>query len=227
MQENVWNNALDKSRKFFIAHNLPDLAAALPDEVSLGKEVEAVVHNALEAGLSSSFVFPPYRLMQEHTESLVSKLAESPSEALNKEHQYSSPWIQDMKELANCAARQRGEGAYLFLYSSGKFPDQTRNLTADQLDKLFAENKWSGLAAHEYLVLQRISSEANGDHRFDDYVSDVNRSQWMWLLDSRVPKGVMMGYWNPAKKRVEIGWCKANNKNERRGSHPTVVVPLP
>jgi len=48
----------------------------------------------------------------------------------------------------------------------------------------------------------------------------------MWLLDSRVPKGVVMGYWNPAKKRVEIGWCKANNKNERRGSHPTVIVPV-
>lgn len=221
-----WDEILQSSRDFFKAHNLDQLAAALPEKIEKEKINDEIVEAAEAAGLTTGFVFPPYSALQEQTEKMVSELAESKSDSLSDEHQYASPWIQDLTELTNCVARERGDRPYVLLYSPEFYPNETRNLTADQLDKMFAEKNWTGLAAHEYLVLQRIASEANGDHSFDDYVSDTARSQWMWLLDSRVPKGVMMGYWNPAKKRVEIGWCKANNKNEKRGSHPTVVLPL-
>lgn len=221
-----WDEILQSSRDFFKAHNLERLAATLPEKIEKEKINDEIVEAAETAGLTSAFVFPPYGALQEQTEKMISELAEAKSDSLSAEHQYSSPWIQDLTELTNCVARERGDRPYILLYSPELYPNETRNLTADQLDKMFAEKNWTGLAAHEYLVLQRIASEANGNHSFDDYVSDTARSQWMWLLDSRVPKGVMMGYWNPAKNRVEIGWCKANNKNEKRGSHPTVVLPL-
>jgi hypothetical protein len=83
---------------------------------------------------------------------------------------------------------------------------------------------WNGLTTPEYLILQRVLCEKHQDHRFDLYSPDVVRSQWMWLLDSKTPSGVIMAYWNPVRSRIEIGVSKEDSANARRGAQPSIVI---
>jgi hypothetical protein len=218
--------ALAVSQTFFNEHNLGMLADELPSAAQFAKDAEMKLEIARKSGLEIAFVFPPLALQKAHMADLIQRLAAAPANGAAEEQQFSEPWVQDLKGLQEAETRSRPLGPYLLMYRRGPFPDETRNLTAVQLDKLFARNGWTSLTAPEYLVLQRLAFEENGDHRFDNYVSNVVPSQWMWLLDSRVAKGVVMAYWNSGKHRIEIGWCKENNKNQRRGAHPTMVVEL-
>jgi hypothetical protein len=220
------DTALSNSRRFYETHQLDALAQALPAKANVSPEAQARLAAAQKEGLNAAWVFPPLPTQREQTTQLVRACAASPASQLAAAHQYAEPWVQDMAVLREAEVHHRPTSAYALLYSSGKYPDSTRNLTAKQLGVLFQEKGWTGLTAHEYLVLQRVASEQHGDHRFDDYVPDLARSQWQWLLDNRVPKGCIMGYWNPTARRVEIGWCKPDNKNPRRGAHPTIVIPL-
>lgn len=222
----ILDAALATSRQFYESHQLDALAQALPKTTFVSPEAQAHIAAAQKDGLDAAWVFPPLHVQREQTAHLVHACATQPAQQLAAAQQYTAPWVQDVAVLQNADVHHRPEGAYALLFGSGKYPDSTRNLTAKQLAALFKEKGWTGLTAHEYLVLQRTSSELNGDHRFDDYVPDLARSQWQWLLDNSVPKGCIMGYWNPTARRVEIGWCKPDNKNPRRGAHPTIVVPL-
>lgn len=217
---------LEGSRSFFRAHELGLLARELPGSITLTETAQKRVERALAEGFDGAFVFPPVSVQKVHFEEILKQTAASPVFGLPKSEQYTAPSIGDLWALKTAEARNRPLGPYLLLYKTAPFPRETRDKKAPELDRLFDSLGWQGLTVPEYLVLQRLLCEKNKDHRFDLYNQDARRSQWMWLLDSRLSSGVVMAYWNPSGCRVEIGPCKEELKNERRGAHPTVLVTI-
>lgn len=206
---------LERSRAFYTAHGLTALAEALP----------AAADVALSEG-ALALVFPPVAVQQAALPELVERLASAPAEGLSADQQYGEAWVHDVDGLIAAQTRNRPDGAYVLALEDNPFPDETRNRTTPQLDKLFTERGWSNLTAAEYLVLQRLQAERHGDHRFDDYVGGDRPAGWMWLLDQRVPGQCVMAYWNPRAQRIELGRCRQGAKNARRGAYPTTVIPL-
>ena len=88
---------------------------------------------------------------------------------------------------------------------------------------LFRSN---GLTLTEYCILQRRETEAHNDHRFDTYSDDRQKSQWTWLLDSRVPRGVVDARWDPGNRRVWVDWRRPERSGPELGARPAVVVEI-
>lgn len=218
-------DALKASRDFFNGHGLKQLAGALPP-AKLDAAGKQLIEKARADGFEAGFVFPPAPTMSAALEDMIRELATAPAAGVPDAQQYSEPWRPTAELLRTVESRGRPAGAYLLMHRPGRFPAETFGQTTTALDKQFAGRSWAGLTLPEYLVLQRRSCEEHGDHRFDDYLAEGERCQWMWLLDARVGDKVTMAYWNGGKNRVEVGWCKPTAKNKRKGAHPTVVVPL-
>ncbi|HEX9796242.1 MAG TPA: hypothetical protein VGA52_04560 [Anaerolineales bacterium] len=217
---------LKASRLFFEEHGLPDSANALPEQVNPSPDEEAALRRALKAGLDLGFVLPPPSAQLEQAPKLLEATAVAELAGLPEGEQYQPPFSPVDDLLTSSEVRNRTEAAYLLRIGGNGYPDETRGRTGPQIDKLFREKDWTSLTFPEYLVLQRRSAEEHQDHRFDYYGRTVEDTQWMWLVDSRQGEGTFMGYWNPGKSRVELGWCKIGSKNPRKDAHPTVVVPL-
>jgi hypothetical protein len=96
----------------------------------------------------------------------------------------------------------------------------------EDLDKLFAQKKWNGLTLEEYVMLQRKELEARKNHSFDAYDDDAKKSKWTWLLDSRVPRGVVHASWDPGNRQVDVDWNEPGYSNGRLGARPAVVVEI-
>jgi len=219
-------SALAASASFLRGHELLALARELPASIDLPPEQRDRFEKALAEGFDSAFVFPSTAVQKVHFEAMVKQLAGAPAFGLPKSEQYEAPWVPDLWALKTSPARNRPMGPYILLYRTTSFPRETRDRSAPDLDRLFAPKDWNGLAVPEYLVIQRILVEKNGNHRFDIYIADATRSQWQWLLDSRLPSGVVMAFWNPKKCRVEISVAPEAVNSARRGAHPTVVIPV-
>jgi hypothetical protein len=226
MPQNDPKSALVASASFFRSHELVPLARELPATIDLSAEQQGRVEQALTEGFDSAFVFPSVSVQKIHFEAIVKQLATAPAFGLPKNEQYTAPSVPDLWTLKTSPARNRPAGPYVLMYRTTPFPRETREKSAPDLDRLFGAMGWNGLTVPEYLVLQRLLCEKNGDHRFDLYAPDTSRSQWQWLLDTRLPTGVVMAYWNPKKYRIEIGAAPEGVNSARRGAHPTVIVPV-
>ena len=75
-------------------------------------------------------------------------------------------------------------------------------------------------------MLQRKELEARKNHSFDAYDDDAKKSKWTWLLDSRVPQGVVHAAWNPGSRQVIVDWSESGLSDGRLGARPAVVVEI-
>jgi hypothetical protein len=219
-------SVLAASSAFFRSHELHSLARELPAELTLSGEGQTRSEQALSEGFDSAFVFPSVAAQKIHFEAIVLQLANAPAFGLSKKEQYTQAAIPDVRTLKTTPSRNRPAGCYVLFYRTSPFPRETREKSAADIDRLFSTLGWTGLTVAEYMVLQRLLAEKNGDHRFDLYAPDAARSQWQWLLDTRLPSGSVMAFWNPQGCRLEIGLAPKEVSTARRGAHPTVVVPV-
>lgn len=217
---------LQTSREFYTAHNMPDWAENLPAVASLTGEAQSILEKAHAGGFTLALAFPSPAVQSASLAKLLHEMGGAPVEGLPKEHQYTEPFLPIVDEMQAAPAKNRPDAPYILLSMPGPFPTETRGKQVPELNRLFAAMSWNGLTVAEYIVLQRRSVIEHRDHRFDDYAKETIRSQWTWLLDTHVPSGCAAAYWNPGKRRLEIYACKAGSKNERRGAHPTIIIPL-
>jgi len=219
-------SVLAASSAFFRSHELHSLARELPAELTLSGDGQNRSEQARSEGFDSTFVFPSVAAQKIHFEAIVMQLANAPAFGLSKKEQYTQAAIPDVRTLKTTPSSNRPAGCYVLFYRTSPFPRETREKSAPDVDRLFSALGWTGLTVSEYLVLQRLLAEKNGDHRFDLYAPDSARSQWQWLLDTRLPSGAVTAFWNPQACRLEIGPAPDGGSTARRGAHPTVVVPV-
>lgn len=214
---------LESSRSYLVTAGFAELAQSLPETAS--PESRDTAEQGIAAGLTFGFVFPGAGAQTEQLPQLLT-LAESPEPALGERDQYQAPYAPSDDDLAAAEIHNRPERAYLLLISPEGYPAETRGKTAPQLRKYLKSTDRTSLSAPEYLILQRLFAGLYGDHRFDNYGSGVEDSQWMWLPDSTCGDKTFMAYWNGGKSRVELALCRTGSKNPRKGAHPTLVVPV-
>ena len=142
---------------------------------------------------------------------------------LSTSEQYTAPYFESGTKTAQTRNRPK-QKAYLLLYQSNPIPNETKGKSPNELDPLFTQKNWNGLTLEEYLILQRKETETNKDHRFDTYDDDQNKSQWTWLLDSRVSEGVGHAYWFPGSRQVRVSWYRPGFSSGGLGTRPAVVV---
>jgi hypothetical protein len=203
------------SAAFLRSLDLGELANAVP---------EAAPNSDTGDGFSFRFGFPPMAAQTEAAQALVAKTAAAPLEALPEEQQYGEPYAPSAEDFQAMEHSNRPEGAYLLHLRPEGVAPETRGLTAPAVRKALASWAGTSLTALEYLVLQRVFATAYGDHRFDNYGSEVDDTQWMWLPDSKLGDKTFMAYWNPKQSRVELTACRTGSKNARKGAHPTRIV---
>ena len=220
------NEVVDESRSFFESHGLVSLSRAIPYLCLVPKPDEERIEEALNEGLTRAFVFPGFTSQKMALLEMAKALATAPVATLETKHQYTAPWVQEPMVMSKAKIVNRPTGPYLMLFSPEGIQPETRGLTGSQLRKLLLERKRASMTAFEYLILQRQSAIAFGDHRFDDNTAPGDACQWMWLPDSTTERGYTTGNWNPARRRVELGCCAEGAANPRKGAHLTMIVPL-
>ena len=217
---------LKESVGFYEAHDLKDFLKELPKEIRLSTQSEARLREALREGFDSAMLLPSTELQKGNIDKLLGELADKQLPGLQDAEQYSQAhYMYEPDTTKNATARNRpARKAYLLLYQSGPLPEETMGKTPTDLNQLFAQKKWNGLTLEEYLMLQRKEAEARKNHDFDAYSDDAKKSKWMWLLDSRVPGGVVHACWNPWSRRVWVVWRRPGFSDPRLGARPAVVV---
>jgi hypothetical protein len=214
---------LRESAGFYAAHDLKDFLKELPKEVKLTAASEGQLREAMREGFDKAMLLPKTEVQSANIETIVSETATKEIPNLQPNEQYTTPSFESGTKTSQTRNRPKRK-VYLLLYQSSPIPDETKGKSPDQLDPLFAQKKWNGLTLSEYMLLQRKEAEAAKDHRFDAYSDDAKKSQWTWLLDSRVPGGVVHARWNPGYRRVRVGWLEPGFSNARLGARPAVVV---
>lgn len=219
---------LKESVGFYAAHDLKDFLKELPKEVKLSAASESRLREALREGFDKAMLLPSTELQKGNINKLLTELADKQLPGLQDAEQYSrahSMYEPDVTKNATTRGRPARK-AYLLLYQSEPLPEETMGKTPNDLDQLFAQKKWNGLTLEEYLILQRKEAEASKDHRFDAHSDDAKKSQWTWLLDSRVPEGVVYAYWYPGDRQVRVFWFGLGFSNPKLGARPAVVVEI-
>ena len=219
---------LRESAGFYTAHDLKDFLKELPKEIRMSAQSETKLREAMREGFDSAMLLPSTDLQGGNINKLLTELADKKlpglqddaPEQLSQAHYMYQPDVTKNATARNRPARK----AYLLLYQSGPIPDETKGKSPDQLDPLFTQKKWNGLTLEEYLMLQRKEAEASKDHRFDAYNDDAKKSQWTWLLDSRVPGGVVDASWSPGFRQVRVFWYRSGDSFPFLGARPAVVV---
>lgn len=137
-------------------------------------------------------------------------------------------WLYEKDNIINGNHTKRPQ-KYLLLYTKD-VPQETKGKTATELSEMFKQKNWLGFTLYEYLLVQRFEFEKRKDHSFDTYDSDSQKSQWTWLLDSRVSSGsdrrVVYAGWHPGYHRVDVIWRDVGDSNPALGARPAVVIPL-
>lgn len=186
-----------------------DLAVGLA--TSIDEESRTHLESAISDGYTDALVMPSTAWQRQHLVPLVGAFATVEG--------WGAPYV----EVGDLAPARRPDSSYvLLLRPDPRSDDDLRGLTAPALRKALGED--ACLTVNEYVVVQRVMFERFGDHRFDDYSADP--SGWMWLADSTDGERTAMGYWNGAKRRVEVTSCKAGSKNPRKGARRCRIVPL-
>ncbi|MGH7131029.1 MAG: hypothetical protein ACREJO_03690 [Phycisphaerales bacterium] len=213
------------SRSFFTQHKLDAVAKAVPTKLKFTKAAEEIFARAGQIGMEPTLVLPPVKVQHEQLANIARGMAASPCEAIPAELQYAEPWIADLEALKAALPRSRPAGAYVLCMAFGAYEEDTANQSARQIDKLFEEDEVTGLTVPEFMLVQRLRAVENGDHRFADATPmGSEQAGWQWLLDTRSKDGVAAGYWNAGKRRIEVGWVKAETKSPRRGAHRTLII---
>lgn len=165
----------------------------------------------IDAGFTEALVMPPADWQAANVERIVDVFARGDG--------WSAPYI-DVEGLVPVG---RPTGTYvLLIHHDPQVDDDLRGLTAPQLRRLVGEDRC--LTVTEYLIVQRLLFERDGDHRFDDYSSEP--SGWMWLAGSTDGTHTAMGYWNGSKARIEVTRCKVGSKNPRKGARRCRIIDL-
>jgi hypothetical protein len=214
---------LKESAGFYAAHDIKDFLKELPKEIRLSSQSEAKLREALREGFDKAMLLPKIEAQSANIETIAAETAIKEISSLPTTEQYTAPYFENGTKAAQVRNRPQ-QKAYLLLYQSGPIPDETKGKTPDQLDPLFAQKKWSGFTLEEYLLTQRKEAESRKDHSFDAYDNDAKKSQWTWLLDSRVPEGVVRADWDPRNRRVGVVWYEPGYSGPRLGARPAVVV---
>ncbi len=187
------------------------LDLAVTFSASIGDESRARVAAAIADGYTDALLMPPAVWQQEHAGTLVGAFATGEG--------WDTPYV----EVGGLAPARRPDSSYvLLLRPDPRSDDDLRGLTAPALRKALGED--ACLTVNEYVIVQRLMVERFGDHRFDDYSAEP--SGWMWLADSTDGERTAMGYWNGAKRRIEVVACKTGSKNPRKGARRCRIVPL-
>jgi hypothetical protein len=216
---------LKESVGFYAAHDIKDFLKELPKEIRLSSQSEARLREALREGFDKAMLLPKTEVQSANIETIASETAIKEIPNLPTNEQYTSPYFESGTKAAQARNRPK-QKAYLLLYQSGPIPGETKGKSPDQIDPLFAQKKWSGFTIEEYLLTQRKEAESRKDHSFDAYDGDAKKSQWTWLLDSRVPRGVVLAYWSPGSRRVSVRWVESGGSCGRLGARPAVVVEI-
>mgnify|MGYP001611006074 CR=1 FL=1 len=219
---------LNESVEFYNTHELKDFLKELPKDIRLSPQSEAKLREAMREGFDSAMLLPSTDLQKGNVNKLLTGLADKQLPGLQDAEQYSQAhYMYEPDVTKNATARNRPtRKAYLLLYQSGPLPEETIGEKPEDLDKLFAQKKWNGLTLEEYLMLQRKELEARKNHSFDAYDDDAKKSKWTWLLDSRVPRGVVHAHWYPGNRRVSVDWRESGHSDDRLGARPAVVVEI-
>ena len=100
-------------------------------------------------------------------------------------------------------------------------------MTADQASTYFDSRNWDKLTLAEGLAIKANEQQKNQNHNFVAYDSDPKKSNWSWLLGSRVGSGGCANVnWNPNNHQFKVNWNDAGNRNPSLGARPAVVVPI-
>ena len=216
---------LQESLGFYTTHDLNDFLKELPKEINLSPQSETRLREALREGFDKAILLPSTELQVANIERIVTQTVIKEIPNLSTSEQYTAPYFESGTKTAQTRNRPKRK-AYLLLYQSNPIPNETKGKSPNELDPLFTQKNWNGLTLEEYLILQRKETETNKDHRFDAYSNDPNKSQWTWLLDSRVSGVVVRAYWDPWDRRVEVLWFRSRNSDDRLGARPAVVVEI-
>ena len=217
---------LQESIGFYITHDLKDFLKELPKEIKLSPQSETRLREALREGFDKAILLPSTELQKGNIDKLLIELADKKLPGLQDAEQYNQKhYIHQPDVTKNAISRNRPtRKAYLLLYQSNPIPNETKGKSPNELDPLFTQKNWNGLTLEEYLILQRKETETNKDHRFDTYDDDPNKSQWTWLLDSRVSGVVVRADWYPKNRQVRVSWYRPGYSYDGLGTRPAVVV---
>ncbi|MEK7637201.1 MAG: AAA family ATPase [Patescibacteria group bacterium] len=213
------------SEEFYEEHDLYDFVDNLPKEIRFSPEGEARIREALKMGFDKAMILPQAELQGRSINAVIEQMAKKPHTGLSAPDQYGDPYIAEGTKQSQ--TRNRPVKAYMLMYQSRPVPSETKGKTPDQLETLFQQKKWNGLTMSEYLLLQRRELEEHNNHSFDAYDDDATKSQWSWLLDSRVSSsGVADAHWDPRGRRVSVSWSDAGRSGPGLGARPAVVVEI-
>lgn len=217
------------SEQFYQEHDLQEFIDHLPAEVHFSSEAIERIREALKMGFDQAIILPESEFQKQSVDKLGDVLASQPIEHLDSQHenQYSqAAYFEGGTKTYDVNNRPFGK-SYMLMYSSKPVPQETKNLNPDQLDELFVEKKWNGMTLGEYLVLQRKEFEQRGNHGFDAYSSDSQKSNWTWLLDSTIGSDkVVYARWHSVSRQVEVYWSSRAYSFPLLGARPVVVVEI-
>lgn len=210
---------IEQQLRFYTSHGLVNWADAI-------RGLSWAAPAPREDGFEPVAVLPPLELQRAETAQLLDAMT-APHPDLPPEQHYAGYWVQDVAALANSDIIGRPEGPYALWLKRGPFPEQTMGLTCTKLVKNLTAAGSSGLTAHEFLVVQRLKTLADGDHRWSAYYpADDHPPGHQWLPNSRLGKKVFQGYWVARSGQVQLAACATGSKKPSRGAHPCLVTPL-
>jgi hypothetical protein len=217
------------SRRFYKTHDLADWARAVPRSPTPAGDVEPLLEHALAHGFTTGFAFPPFDVQRRSFEKLVDACARQPSALLQDNQQYRPPFLSDnWSREPNGRVLQRdtdfGErnASYVFLFTTRPLAN-CWGKTGKQIAEQFHAKGWHGLTVYEYLVLQRVFAENNGDHRFFSEPEDPS-SHWLWLIDSMNDTDCSVALGNA--RGINIQATGNGNRDSKRAAIAGVIVPL-
>jgi hypothetical protein len=240
---------LVNSKQLFTDNDLPDFASALPDTFTLPPESRAIIEKAMKGEYGKivfdrAFIMPATdwqeptkpdgkideQKRRQHLLDLKQKLVFDPNNLLPddidpyfNDETLKHPLSDDIKEKRKKPGKKII--AYIVLYSTDPIP--CKGMTADQADKYFDSKKWDKLTLAEGLAIKANEQQKNQKHKFVAYDSDPKKSNWSWLLGTRVGSGGCAGVdWASGSLQFRVRWYVAGFGHPSLGARPAVVVPI-
>lgn len=165
--------------------------------------------------LQTGMVLPSYRFQAENGNELI---ASAQAKMAQLGHSFSmtdslgSPNTNALME-SDFNITERYDKPYLLLYSWKFSHPCTYGRSGEDIRRLFAQKRWTGMTSHEFIAAKL---------REDASVS--TQPLWTWLVDSSRRGLHSVGYVDG--DAVKVYACKRGSQNEKRGALVTSVIPL-